>query len=131
MKLNCFMTESVVIVGAGVGGLTIGALLVNEGYSVRILEKSSRLGGRTASTVFKNHILDNGFHIMPFYKNSSIFSIFKMLGIETRMNLSKVDKIAFYHNSKFYKYPTGMSDILQLSMIPFKSRLKILKKEYL
>ena len=127
MKLNSSMTESVVIVGAGVGGLTIGALLVKEGYSVRIIEKSSRLGGRTASTVFKNHILDNGFHIMPFYKNSSIFSVFKMLGIETRMNLSKVDKIAFYHNSKFHKYPTGLSDILQLSMIPFKSRLKLLK----
>ena len=27
----------VLIIGAGVGGLSIGTLLVNEGYSVRIL----------------------------------------------------------------------------------------------
>ena len=47
-----------VIIGAGVGGLSISTLLVNDGYKIQIFEKSSKLGGRTASTEFKNHILD-------------------------------------------------------------------------
>ena len=73
------MAEPVIVIGAGVGGLTTAALLSQRGQKVMILEKSSNLGGRTASTTYKNHILDNGFHIMPFYKKSAIFDILKKL----------------------------------------------------
>ena len=121
------MNKQVCVIGAGVGGLTIASLLVKNGYSVEIFEKMHKLGGRTASINFKNHILDNGFHIMPFYKKSSIFEILKTLGIESKLNLVKVDKIAFYSDTKFHKYPKGIGDILQLSLIPFSSRIKILK----
>ena len=119
--------KEVFVIGAGIGGLTTASMLVKNGYSVEIFEKMSKVGGRTASTVFKNHILDNGFHIMPFYKKSSIFQILKNLGIESRLNLAKVDKIAFYSNSKFHKYPRGIGDLLQLSLVPFSSRIKLLK----
>ena len=121
------MHDDVIIIGAGIGGLSIGALLTKEGHSVRILEKSSHLGGRTACMKFKNHILDNGFHIMPFYKKSSIFSIFKLLGIESRLKLAKVDKIMFHSETGFHKYPKGIRDLLSLSMIPIKSRIALLR----
>ena len=65
-------TKPVVIIGAGVGGLSTATLLVNDGYSVSIYEKSDKVGGRTASMEFRNHILDNGFHIMRFYKKCAI-----------------------------------------------------------
>ena len=55
-----------------------------------------RVGGRTASSLFRNHILDNGFHIMPFYKKSFIFEILKKLEIESRIQIAKVTDIAFY-----------------------------------
>lgn len=121
------MTDPIVIIGAGVGGLTTGSLLAKDGHSVRILEKSSKLGGRTASMVFRNHILDNGFHIMPFYKKSAIFNVLKEIGIESRLKLAKVDDIAFHSDTGFHKYPKGMVDLLQLSLIPFKSRIQLLK----
>ncbi len=119
--------QTVYVIGAGVGGLTTGAILANDGYSVKILEKSSKIGGRTAAIEFKNHILDNGFHIMPFYKKSAIFTIFKELGIDSRLKLAKVDKIAFHSDSGFHKYPKGISDLLKLSLIPIKSRINLLK----
>jgi all-trans-retinol 13,14-reductase len=81
------MSLPTIIIGAGVGGLTTGALLAHDGHDVIVLEKSANLGGRTASMKFKNHILDNGFHIMPFYKKSAIFTILKNLGIESRLKL--------------------------------------------
>ena len=121
------MQDKIYIIGAGVGGLTAGALLANHGKTVHILEKSSKLGGRTASMVYKNHILDNGFHIMPFYKKSAIFSVLKKIGIESRLKLAKVDDIAFHSDTGFHKYPKGMGDLLQLSLIPFKSRIRLLK----
>ena len=119
-------SKPVVIIGAGVGGLSIATLLVNDGYNVSIFEKSDRVGGRTASMTFKNHILDNGFHIMPFYKKSAIYEILKDVKIESRLKLAIVDRIAFYDNG-FHTYPKGISDILKMSLIPFKSRLSLLK----
>ena len=96
------MSDDIFVIGAGVGGLTTGALLAKKGYSVKILEKSSKLGGRTASLLYKNHILDNGFHIMPFYKKSAIFEVLKNIGIESRLKLAKVDDIAFHSDSGFH-----------------------------
>ena len=121
------MSEPIIVVGAGVGGLTTAALLAEKGHKVRVLEKSSKLGGRTASTKFKNHILDNGFHIMPFYKKSAIFSVLKKLKIESKLKLAKVDDIAFHSENEFHVYPKGMLDLLKLSLLPVKSRIKLLK----
>ena len=115
-----------VIIGAGVGGLSISTLLVNDGYKIQIFEKSSKLGGRTASTEFKNHILDTGFHILPFYKKSAIYDIFKSANIISRLKLAIVDDIAFY-NGNFHRYPKGIGDILKMSLIPLKSRFSLLK----
>jgi protoporphyrinogen oxidase len=121
------MVEPVVVIGAGVGGLTTAALLSQQGQKVIVLEKSSNLGGRTASTTFKNHILDNGFHIMPFYKKSAIFDILKKLKIESKITLAKVDDIAFYAPDGFHMYPKGISDLLKLSLLPLKNRIKLLR----
>lgn len=121
------MTEQVFVIGAGVGGLTTASLLAKKGHSVQIFEKMNKVGGRTVSTVFRNHILDNGFHIMPFYKKSAIFQVLKTLQIESNLKLAKVDNIAFYSNTGFHKYPKGIGDLLRLSLIPFSSRIKLLK----
>ncbi len=121
------MDNQVHIIGAGVGGLSVGSLLANNGHQVQIFEKMSKIGGRTASTTYKNHILDNGFHIMPFYKKSAIFQILKKLDIESEIKLVKVDDISFYSKKEFHKYPRGISDLLKLSLIPFSSRLSLLK----
>jgi phytoene dehydrogenase-like protein len=52
----------VVIVGGGMGGLNLGALLAHAGKKVLILEKGGResLGGRAASGKIKGSAVDNG-----------------------------------------------------------------------
>lgn len=119
--------SNVCIIGAGIGGLSIASLLVMKGIKVTVFEKSDKVGGRTASMMFRNHLLDNGFHIMPFYKKSAIYEILKILGIEKELRLAKVTNIAFYDGTKFYKYPRGIIDILTLSLVSFRSRLRLLK----
>jgi protoporphyrinogen oxidase len=118
--------KSTIIIGAGVGGLSVATLLVNAGHKVSIYEKAEKVGGRTASIKFKNHILDNGFHIMPFYKKSAIYDIFKSANIIPKLKLAIVDKIAFF-DGDFHTYPKGIIDILRMSLIPLKSRFSLLK----
>ena len=120
------MSDPVVVIGAGVGGLSTAALLSKQEQQVLVLEKSKNLGGRTASMKYREHILDNGFHIMPFYKKSAIFQVLQELEIESRLKLAKVDDIAFHSPTGFHKYPKGIEDLLQLSLIPFRSRIKLL-----
>ena len=38
--------DSIHVIGTGVGGLSMAALLANQGYSVSIHERSSKLGGK-------------------------------------------------------------------------------------
>ena len=37
---------NIIIIGSGIGGLTVGALLVKKGHKVKIFEKESLIGGR-------------------------------------------------------------------------------------
>ena len=39
------MSKKVCIIGAGIGGLTAGAILSKKGYNVTIFEKEKILGG--------------------------------------------------------------------------------------
>jgi len=121
-------SKSVCIIGAGIGGLGIATLLAKSGVRVTVFEKASRVGGRTASMIYKNHILDNGFHIMPFYKKSAIYEILKRTCITQRLELAKVEDISFYNNLGFHKYPRNINDLLKLSIIPFTSRIRLLSK---
>ena len=121
------MLNEVIIIGAGVSGLSSAALLVKEKIPVRIFEKSAKVGGRTTSSIFRNNILDNGFHIMPFYKTSAVYQILKKIGIASKIDLAKVTEISFYRDTKFHKYPKGIGDVLSTSLLPFSSRIKLLK----
>ena len=119
--------KSAIIVGAGVGGLCTAALLVRSGVNVTVMEKHNRVGGRTASETYRNHTLDNGFHIMPFYKKSALYGVLRALGVVRRANLAAVTDIAFHSNGRFHRYPAGIAGILGLTLVPFGSRLKLLR----
>lgn len=98
-----------------------------DGYAVTIFEKDKKIGGRTASTTYKNHTLDNEFHIMPFYKKSALYDVLSITGIRDKAGLAPVSDIAFYSKDRFHMYPAGILDILRMSLIPFKSRIALLR----
>ena len=87
--------SKVLIIGGGISGLSTAALLANENIPCTVYEKSSMVGGRTTTTIHNGHVLDNGFHIMPFYKKSKIYEILKKLNIVSKLKLATVSDIAF------------------------------------
>ena len=121
------IVKSAVIVGAGVGGLCTAALLARSGVDVTVLERHGRVGGRTASETYRNHTLDNGFHIMPFYKKSALYGVLRALRVIRRASLAAVTDIAFHSNGRFHRYPAGIAGILGLTLVPFGSRLRLLR----
>ena len=50
--------SEICIIGAGISGLTAGALLTKQGYKVTIFEKESRIGGRALSFDASSYTID-------------------------------------------------------------------------
>jgi oxygen-dependent protoporphyrinogen oxidase len=59
------MSEPVIVVGAGPGGLAAAWRLQRAGHKVRILEKDPKVGGRMQSTLKDGFVVDRAAQIIP------------------------------------------------------------------
>ncbi len=88
------MTEKydVVIIGAGIGGMTAANKLSKNGHSVLLVEQHDKLGGLASWFKRKNHIFDISLHGFP----ESIKSTFKIAWSKELSNsVIRVNKIRF------------------------------------
>ncbi|MGM0582504.1 MAG: NAD(P)/FAD-dependent oxidoreductase [Bacteroidota bacterium] len=56
--------EKVIIIGAGIAGLTAAIELEKAGFKPTILEGSDSIGGRVKTDSFEGHLLDHGFQVL-------------------------------------------------------------------
>jgi phytoene dehydrogenase-like protein len=57
--------KNIIIVGTGVGGAGIAALLANDGAKPVVLERNSLVGGKACSVNIKGCMVDAGIHLTP------------------------------------------------------------------
>ncbi len=85
------MTTSVVIIGAGIGGIATAAHLAQQGKRVTVVEKNPRPGGRCDHLVREGHRFDTGptLLLMPLVYEAE----FRSLGVSMRdvLDLRRVD----------------------------------------
>ncbi|MSY97025.1 MAG: FAD-dependent oxidoreductase, partial [Actinobacteria bacterium] len=75
------MSKSVVVVGAGLAGLTCAIYLQRSGIEVTVLEASDRVGGRVKTDSVNGYLFDHGFQVInPNY--SEIKRLDALSGIE-------------------------------------------------
>lgn len=83
--------KTITIIGAGLGGLTSGALLAQDGYKVTLLEQHNIVGG--CATTFKRK---GGF--------TCEVGLHEMDGVFTNPQIKKIfDKLDVYNNVEFVK----------------------------
>jgi protoporphyrinogen oxidase len=66
--------KKVCIIGAGIGGLTAGALLSKDGYSVEIFEKESTIGGRALSLDMSAQTIESYTQTLAKFNTAIVFS---------------------------------------------------------
>ncbi len=88
-------TKSVIVIGAGVGGITAAIHLAQGGLSVTVLEKNARPGGRCDRLSRDGHQFDTGptLLVMPLLYESE----FAALGVSHREMLDLVRVDPTYH----------------------------------
>ncbi|MFO7657253.1 MAG: NAD(P)/FAD-dependent oxidoreductase [Bacteroidales bacterium] len=99
------MTYDIIIIGAGLGGLTAGAKLAKEGKKVLLLEQHNRPGGCATTFERKEFTLEVGLHEMdgPHAKDLKV-KIFRDLGLTEKVNLLTVPE--------FYRFVNGRYDVV-------------------
>ena len=84
-------TKSVIVIGAGIGGITAATHLARSGLHVTVLEKNSRPGGRCNRLSREGHHFDTGptLFVMPLLYEAE----FRALGtsMHERLDLQRVD----------------------------------------
>ncbi len=97
------MKKTVIIIGAGIGGLAAGARLLKKGYDVRIIEKNPYCGGRTGSLKAEGFTFDLTASIIMMPDDYRDLS--KELGLD--LNFIKLDpnyKVNFYDGTSIDFY---------------------------
>ena len=99
------MQYDIIIVGAGLGGLTAGAKLAKEGRKVLILEQHDRPGGCATTFKRKEFTMEVGLHEMDgLHPADPKTKIFTDLGI--------MEKVKFLELPEFYRFFNDRHDIV-------------------
>jgi all-trans-retinol 13,14-reductase len=99
------MNYDIIIIGAGLGGLTAGAKLARAGKKVLLLEHHDRPGGCATTFKRKGFTMEVGLHEMDGLHAGDMKSrVFRDLGV--------FDKVEFLKVPEFYRFVNGRQDVL-------------------
>ncbi|MHA1733751.1 MAG: phytoene desaturase family protein [Promethearchaeota archaeon] len=128
------MGKKVVVIGAGITGLSLAALLLKNGFDVVVYEKRKRVGGRAQVEERDGFTLDMGIHLVRFGAKSSLAkTLEEVRGNQAKLKFKDIG-LSFVYNgdenqSKPWEvFPTGIKGILKSKMAPKRDLLKLLSK---
>ena len=115
-----------IIVGGGITGLQLGALLANDGEKVLLLEKGARLGGRAAVVKRKGFLVDYGIHLIRFGPESAVSKTCRQLGHEIEYNSLGTSWVKDV-DGKIKVFPTGPKLFLTTKLLGVRDKIKAAK----
>lgn len=107
------MSDRVLIIGGGLGGLFSGAILAKEGLDVTVLEKNASIGGGLQSFERFGEVFDTGMHVVGgLQEGGNIRRICQYLGIWNDVQIRRIpsecaDRIYFAEDKRYYEIASG------------------------
>ena len=87
------MERSCVIIGAGLGGLSCGAVLAQHGFKVTVLEQGNHAGGCLQTFVRDGVKFETGMHFIGSAGHGEMLdSLLGFLGIRDGLELHELDR---------------------------------------
>lgn len=114
----------VVVVGGGIAGLSLAAILSHEGLSCIVLEQLPIVGGRARVVEKNDFIMDYGIHVHRFAGEGRAAEALRKAGIARRF--LPLGKPLIWREGKFIKFPKSPVDILTTPLLSVSSRIKLL-----
>jgi prolycopene isomerase len=122
MKFGEIMGENettkydVVIIGAGIGGLTCGALLAKSGFKTLIIEQHSIPGGYCTSFKRNGFIFDAAVHFPEGLGEGGRFhQILKALEVEKEIEVYKIDPLyRVFFGDESFSVPANLNEYISM-----------------
>lgn len=89
------MAESydIIVLGAGIGGLTCGAFLARAGMRVLVLEKHTKIGGYAHNFRRRQFTFESGIHSVPMAEGGIVRHLLQLLKIDAMVETSELPEM--------------------------------------
>ncbi len=112
-----------IVVGGGICGLQLSALLSSDGEEVLVLEKLSRSGGRAYLWEKDGFTVDNGVHLVRFGPESATAKVFRHIGHPLEFTDLGKSFVAF-PDGKTVDFPTSPGGFFTTRLMSVTERMK-------
>ncbi|GAB6012551.1 protoporphyrinogen oxidase [Viscerimonas tarda] len=119
------MKKDVVIIGAGLTGLTMAFLLKRKGYDVVVLEKAHRTGGTMHTQTEKGYVFEEGPNT-GVVSNPEVAELFEMLGLNYEVADETAKKRLILKNRKWHPLPAGPLSFMNTPLFTVTDKFSIL-----
>ncbi len=120
---NASMRPDVVVVGAGVAGLTAAAFLARAGAAVTVLERSQHIGGRAATRDEHGFSFNRGVHAL--YTGGAASSALAELGVTYGFGIPKAT--FGLHDGRIHTVPMSPFGLLRTDLLDLGGKLEFMR----
>jgi 15-cis-phytoene desaturase len=114
----------VLVIGGGLAGLSVGALLTKQGFTCAVLEKLENPGGRTRVDERDGFVLDYGIHNCRYADQGAFGALFSKLGIP--LQFLPIGKTRYFHDGRLGHFPEGILGILSSRIISTQAKFRLI-----
>ncbi len=131
------MRYDVIVIGAGIGGLTAATLLSKQGYKTLLLEKESQVGGYVVSFKRNGFIFDaTGAFVGGCQEGGELYRILKEIGINENIEFIPIQHIrniypgfeVHLHPGGFLSYAEALFNLFPQEEKGLKTYLSLIKR---
>lgn len=115
------MTKKIIIIGAGITGLTAAVRLVDQRCKVTVVEASSNVGGLAGSVMLEGVPVERYYHFIC-REDQDLIKFIHELGLADKLSWSEAGTSCFI-NGEVYSFNNPL-DLLRFHPIPFLQRLR-------
>ncbi len=124
------MKTDVVVVGAGLTGLTLAFLLTRAGKRVLILEKNNRTGGAMATHTMDGYTFEEGPNT-GVISNAEVTELFEMLGMVPEIADVSAKKRLILKNNRWYPLPCDAASFFSSPLFSLADKFGIIAEPLL
>ncbi|MHA1271314.1 MAG: phytoene desaturase family protein [Candidatus Helarchaeota archaeon] len=118
---------SVIIIGGGIGGTAVGAMLANGGFKIKLFEKNKLIGGRCLTYDYKGFKVDLGVHLFGVGDKGYLGDVLRRIDMPGAIQwvISNNPRPVMYFQGKFEIYSRkNMSKVVGASQEDFDLTMK-------
>jgi oxygen-dependent protoporphyrinogen oxidase len=126
------MSKKIIVIGAGISGLTTAYLLSKKGFDIKILEKNNSVGGSIESVVENGFLFDRGPN-SALETTPVIGKLIKELELEQELLYAskQANKRYILRDNKLHALPMSPPGLIKTKLFSTKAKLRLMAEPFI